>query len=880
MRTIADIITDYTSWVYNKTGQEYYNPFLLEEGTPNEITSRKAKIYAELLESCYDKKYGDFMFSKFILGDLTYAGYPEPIRFNKLWLKWSRLSMKHDHLAIKAARQHSKSSFWTVFRTIKNTFLFSYFNVLISSSSSDQAEKMLSYIVRIIENNEALLTKRQKDAKWSVSEIHYNGGIIVAKGVGSEVRGGTYDYVVCFDGKTLITTNKEKKMIKYIQEGDMVLTHNNRYRKVTKVYKREASDLLRVKTKYTTVMCTREHPFLTSDGWKLATELKPGDTLIAPYDPGKEHTLVFDKVGHGAFRDLKVDIKLAYFFGTIIDNMKDSHNKLTVTINKRRGFELKNVSDYLKEIGMSHTVIDHLPGNPKIHIYTMSVHKKFMEIFNGNLRKRRVPKCIMEGTLPVKAAFILGLFHYNLYGRHSPIYRKMFKSKTIIPDVEKLLADLGTPKEAKKIYYKIHSSKFNIPYCFKTVLYNGDTKHLLTVLNNEYKVISVRKATRTTGNPVKTTVYNLEVEEDNTYMANGFIVHNCDDILRSDNKLSDEEVRSYIDEELEPMLLVRKGQIVIVGTPKSPTDIFNTLEERSAAGSSWASYTFPAITNWEKKELLCPDRFTWDQLMRIRKTQTAQVFDKEFLCINISKGSQIFPIELRTAAKERGREHVLYSKANRSEMNEWTYYMGVDTARSGSAGADYTVVFVIAYNYKTHDKKIVWVWRKKGLKISEQVAQIAEISSNFLHPLILVEKNNMGQDFIDLMVDNYNLNVESFTTGGKGQSKDDLIRFMLSAFENEKFIIPQGDEYSREMMDLLDRELEKFVIHITPAGNETMRGAGRSKDDMVMALALANRCTQSGSAIPFSVSFDRKMTDLERFSHSGDFNDVLKPPWQ
>lgn len=539
------MIGEYLVWYAKRMEDDYYLPENFLKGEESDIELKKAATWKEIIDLCYRPSEGIFWFTKFILGDLTYAGYPEKIHFNGLWWKWSRLSKEGDHIAIKCPRQHGKSTYWTVIHSIYRTSLFEHYNILISSASEDQAIALMGYIDRIIGNNEFLLSKKSASAKWSTVEIHYNGGKIVAKGVGSEVRGGTYDYII------------------------------------------------------------------------------------------------------------------------------------------------------------------------------------------------------------------------------------------------------------------------------------------------------------------------------------------CDDILRSDNKLSDEDIEHYIDEELEPMIFVRRGQIVIVGTPKSDTDIFSSLEERVRQGSAWKLYTYSAILDWDRKVILCPDRFTWDRLMNVRKNIGQQKFDKEFMCQTYSSGSQLFPAEIRKKAKELGLNWKLYSKARPEESNHWYYYMSVDSARAGSASGDYTVVFVVAYNPDTQVKRIVWVWRKKGLKISEQVEQIATISKNFNNPIILVEKNNIGQDLIDQLIDNYNLSVEAFQTSSR--SKEDLIRSLIVAFENEKIIIPQGDEFTREMMDELDRELDRFIVEVTRAGNEIMKGSGHSHDDMVMSLALANRCTQSFGYTPFAVSSgDRKTTSLERFAVSGDIREVTK----
>ena len=90
-----------------------------------------------------------------------------------------------------------------------------------------------------------------------------------------------------------------------------------------------------------------------------------------------------------------------------------------------------------------------------------------------------------------------------------------------------------------------------------------------------------------------------------------------DDILRSDNKLTDEEVEDFIDMTLEPMLLNRKGQMIIVGTPRRETDIFSNIFDKikQDAECPWILRKFPAVLDYDKKLLQCRDRFTWKEIM-------------------------------------------------------------------------------------------------------------------------------------------------------------------------------------------------------------------------------------------------------------------------
>ena len=546
MRTNDNIIESYLEWYYPKIKDEKYNPKTFFKGDEIDVKVRKAYVWKKILDMCYYEKDGAYWFFKFILKDLIYAGYPEPIRFNKLLWEWTKLSKTGDHIVILCPRQHGKSTFWSVLTTIYRATIFKNYNVLIESSAEEQAIIFMDFISKIIKNNEFLMSRVSLKGRWSSSEISYNGGKIVGKGLGSEVRGGTYDLII------------------------------------------------------------------------------------------------------------------------------------------------------------------------------------------------------------------------------------------------------------------------------------------------------------------------------------------VDDVLRSDNKFSDEDVESFIDEELEPMLLVRGGQIIVVGTKKSSTDIFETLQERAERDGAWKFIKYQAIIDWEKHIVLCPDRFTWEQLMQKRKTMGFTKFDKEFQCESVSRGSRVFSDDVLTTAKKLGIGHEIQERANKGTSDPWSYYMGIDTARAGTASADYTVAFILGYNSKTHKKRLCWVWRKKGMKIINQVKEIGETALKYNYPVVLVEKNNLGQDFIDELVARYNLTIESFTTTPK--SKEDLIRFLVSEFENERILLPGVDKKSRDMTKMVVGELSKFIVEITRAGNEIMKGSGRSKDDIVIALALANKATQAFSNIPFmqAIPADKGKTELELYAETNDMANVIK----
>ena len=351
-----------------------------------------------------------------------------------------------------------------------------------------------------------------------------------------------------------------------------------------------------------------------------------------------------------------------------------------------------------------------------------------------------------------------------------------------------------------------------------------------------------------------------------------------DDVLRDDNKISDEEIEDFVDMKLDPMLLNRDGQMVIVGTPKRPKDIFSVIKYRKKENPKcpWEIVEYKAVIDYEKKILQCPDRFSWDDIMKKRLSMGPLKFAREYQLEFFSRDKSLFPTRIVDPAKKKGLGRVLEHKPSKRTPN-WLYVAGVDCARSGSVSADYTVMIVLAYDSVKQTKQIVYMWREKGLKTTEQAKHIAAIAKKFDNCMCVVETNNMGQTLVDELVDTHNTFVEPLTVGGHAK-KDELVRFLINSFENEQLVIPRGDDFSRIQMDVLEDELGKFCVTRTPAGNERFEGVG-SHDDAVDALCLANKGTQI-LGVPFAVTdFDKSGTipgsDLSK-TFDRDETDLVK----
>ena len=91
-------------------------------------------------------------------------------------------------------------------------------------------------------------------------------------------------HLACFlSSKIPILTSDGLKGIGDLAVGDQVLTHNGRFRKVLTLFRQEDFQGLVIVLAIVGIdkfIVTWEHPFLTKDGWKIASSLNKNDSII------------------------------------------------------------------------------------------------------------------------------------------------------------------------------------------------------------------------------------------------------------------------------------------------------------------------------------------------------------------------------------------------------------------------------------------------------------------------------------------------------------------------------------------------------------------------------------------------------------------------
>lgn len=385
----------------------------------------------------------------------------------------------------------------------------------------------------------------------------------------------------CFDGNTKIFTINGYKNIKDIQVGDLVLTHTGKFKPVIKLYNKKSKDLYKINSflneNYSYV--TKNHPFLFNNIW---TEINKINNLeLLPVIPtniefNKDKIVTIDlynliepknfkkklcndnmsfyindrkhKRIHNRY--ISVDYDLGYIIGIYLsegtcDRLRfwishhtkeaDTWVKDVIKIIKNK-FGLLEYQQRFGKIGINNgaqtTFCSEILCNTlKLFVdgnYCYDKHLSNFAYENSNLE---FLKGVLDGTFVGDG--MLNYYNYKSLG---------ITSINMIYDIKFICHILGINCCSFRPDKSILPDHYHRPYTFK-ILNSKNIDVKLTISNiieqnlhqthhfHNYKsddrfVFSKINKEEYIGEEIS--VYNLEVEEDNSYITEHFIVHNCD----------------------------------------------------------------------------------------------------------------------------------------------------------------------------------------------------------------------------------------------------------------------------------------------------------------------------------------------------------------
>lgn len=141
-------------------------------------------------------------------------------------------------------------------------------------------------------------------------------------------------------------------------------------------------------------------------------------------------------------------------------------------------------------------------------------------------------------------------------------------------------------------------------------------------------------------------------------------------------------------------------------------------------------------------------------------------------------------------------------------------YMGIDLSISTAAKADYFVIMAVAVEKKINKRKIIGMFRKKGISFNSQLLTIQKWLDFFQPNLTYVETNAYQMALKQELDRTTSHKIEAFTTSAIKKADLEIGLPKLSVeIETGRWAFPYKDEISKQFTDILVNELKSCPVN-------------------------------------------------------------------
>jgi len=372
----------------------------------------------------------------------------------------------------------------------------------------------------------------------------------------------------CFVPDTLIYTSDGFKQIKDVKVGDLVWTHKNRFKKVIKTYKNNYSGeviSIRSQGNYETVTCTPEHPFYSNNvvnkiervPWRNRYQYNKKECIGDPkwieannlqyiaYSKNRVEfnpSFIINKYNGGKSKDTVreiTDLKvfysiLGYYLAEGHINHKGKNKKPYGVYFSFSYYERETVAkdcyEKLLKLGFKSSIIEYKDvGVCRVRVCDTHLASLVLELCGEHSWEKKISSVVLESSKELLSELLESYWKgdgstYNTdqtithsASTVSPILARQIRDILILlgyrPGIYRVIA------KTKNSYIKSKRPRYNIVWTVSEI----KKYSLLQDANN----IAYKVKTKTS-QPYSGFVYNLEVEEDNSYSTACYVVHNCD----------------------------------------------------------------------------------------------------------------------------------------------------------------------------------------------------------------------------------------------------------------------------------------------------------------------------------------------------------------
>ena len=431
----------------------------------------------------------------------------------------------------------------------------------------------------------------------------------------------------CFVAGTLVLTTRGFKPIEEVTTSDYVTTHRSDSQRVLRIGSRPFVYIVRVKGMcIDEILCTPNHPFYVREmyrhghkwqrafrepQWKEAAKLTTSDYLGIPVNRActipEWNGVTLHYGGHDTFQVNKISEMLNsphfwYILGQYVGDgwtrEDDLHKQVIFACSDRNEQTLKEA---LEQLGFNPTVTD---KDKSCRRYTINSKElvAFVDRYGHGAANKRIDYDTLCLPVTLLSKFLQG--YTDSDGCRSPKnneYKIATISRELAYGVQQIVAKVHhRPSRVYKVAMpsktKIEGREVNQRDFYQVVWHTDVRKQDKAFYEDGYIWYPCNGVEQTDR---QETVYNMEVATDNSYTANGTIVHNCQDISQAGKQMGLKEgsdTRSALlwrvadaVEVLRPKYLLQENVAALVSQKFMP-DFQKWLDKLSSLGyvSRWA----------------------------------------------------------------------------------------------------------------------------------------------------------------------------------------------------------------------------------------------------------------------------------------------------
>jgi site-specific DNA-cytosine methylase/intein/homing endonuclease len=403
----------------------------------------------------------------------------------------------------------------------------------------------------------------------------------------------TYSFP-CFTKDTLVLTSTGHKNIIDVEINDLVLTHTNTYKKVTNKFEQGKKEIWKIKSPiFNELKTTENHRFyvrtkidgdknnITEPHWKECKDLTSNDYLgvainqnsIIPKWDGisfkwKDGRKTRHKNELSSYMDNK---DFWWVIGRYIgDGWLRHQGGIIICCTNRNDKELKEISERLEKLQFNATVVRD-GSTYKIHLPKKEIGL-FVSQFGKYAHGKHLNNTVLDLPTNLLESFIEGYFSADGNVKKDNTNSISSTSRELIYGIAQCVS------KVYRVPYSIYRSE-RPPTCiienrvvnqrpsYEIRFKIGEIKRNKIFYDNGYvwsKVIDVENTL------TSDFVYDIEVEEDHSFTANGCIAHNCQDISISGNQQGIKEgTRSGLLFDVERILSTNRPKYLLMENVKN-----------------------------------------------------------------------------------------------------------------------------------------------------------------------------------------------------------------------------------------------------------------------------------------------------------------------